>query len=160
MMERLARWLGALSERERRMVLLGGVAVVLIVILGGLLPLQRAASAAAQRVERKRNDLAFLRAVAPQLAGLAASAPPLRGSLVVVVDRSAREAGLGRALTGSEPSGDGALRVTLEQTSFDTLVNWLAQLAQRYGVSVDSAVIERGNTAGIVNATLVLRAAR
>jgi general secretion pathway protein M len=158
MMTRLAAWFTALSERERRMVLLGGVAAALIVLLGGILPLQHAASAAAQRVERKRGDVAFLQAIGPQLAGLR-SAPPLRGSLVVVVDRSAREMGLGHALTGSQPSGDGGLRVTFEQTSFDTLVNWLAQLSERYGVRVDSAVIERGNTTGIVNANLVLRAA-
>jgi general secretion pathway protein M len=160
MMARLTQWLSALRERERRMAAFGAVAVVLIVILGGLLPLQRATSAAAQRVERKRNDLAFLRAVAPQLAGLVAAAPPLRDPLGVVVSRSARELGLDRALKGTETSNDGGLRVTLEQTSFDTLVSWLAQLSQRYGVSVDSAVIERGNAGGVVNATLVLRAAR
>jgi type II secretory pathway component PulM len=158
MMARLIAWYTALSERERLMVLIGGIAVALIVLIGGVLPLQHAASAAAQRVERKRGDVAFLRAVGPQLAGLR-SVPTLRGSLVVAVDRSAREVGLGRALTGSQPSGDGGLRVTLEQTSFDTLVNWLGQLSERYGVRVDSAVIERGNSSGIVNANLVLRAA-
>jgi general secretion pathway protein M len=158
MMARLIAWFGALSARERRMVLVGAIAAVLIVLIGGLLPLQHAASAAAQRVERKRGDVAFLRAVAPQLAGLH-TAPPLRDSLVVVVNRSARDLGLARALS-SQPSGDGGLRVTLEQTSFDGMVNWLAQLSERYGVRVDSAVIDRGNAGGLVNANLVLRAAR
>src|ERR1019366_9090800 len=104
-------------------------------------------------------DLVWLRSMVPQLAGLSASAPPpLRESLVVLVDRTARQAGLEKALVGSQPSGDGGLNVRLEQTPFDSLVAWLAQLRESYGVRVDSAVVDTGHAVGTVNASLVLHA--
>jgi general secretion pathway protein M len=97
--------------------------------------------------------------MAPQLAGLQTSGPPpLREPLVVVVDRTAREAGLAKSLVGSQPSGNGGLNVRLDQTPFDTLVAWLSQLHERYGVQVESATIDAGKGSGNVTATLVLHA--
>jgi general secretion pathway protein M len=159
MIEQLQRYLERLSERERRIVLVGGAIALLLIVTAIVTPLQRRVIAADQRVERKRDDLAWLRSMAPQLVGLQANAPPpLRESLVVLVDRTARQSGLERALVGSQPSGDGALNVRLEQTSFDALISWLSQLQERYGVRVDAADFDAAGTAGTVNASLVLRA--
>jgi general secretion pathway protein M len=159
MIERVTQYLQRLEPRERRMVVFGAVAAVLLLIIAILLPLQRSVSAVQQRVERKRDDLQWLRSMAPQLAGLQGSAPPpLRESLVVVVDRSARESGLAKSLVDSQPSGDGGLNVRLDQTPFDTLIGWLSQLRERYGVRVDSATIDAAKGSGNVTATLVLHA--
>jgi general secretion pathway protein M len=158
-MESLIQRYDRLSEREQRIVRLGAVGAALLLVLAILLPLQRHVSAVQQRVEQKRDDLVWLRSMAPQLSGLANSGPPpLTESLVVVIDRTARQTGLQKALVGSQPSGDGGLSVRLEQTSFDGLVSWLSQLRQSYGVRVESATVEAGNAAGLVNASLVLRA--
>jgi general secretion pathway protein M len=159
MMAAMLQYLANLTPRERRIAIVGGIAALLLLILAILLPLQRHVGAGEQRLERKRDDLVWLRSMAPQLAGLRTSgAPPLRESLVVVVDRTARQSGLDHALVGSQPSGDGGLNVRLEQTPFDGLVAWLAQLRESYGVRVDSAVVDAGNSAGTVNASLVLHA--
>jgi general secretion pathway protein M len=159
MIERLRQYLQRLEPRERRMVVAGAIAAALLIIVATVLPLQRSVAAVAQRVERKRDDLQWLRSMTPQLAGLQGSTPPpLRESLVVVVDRSARESGLAKSLVGSQPSGDGGLNVRLDQTPFDTLIVWLSQLRERYGVRVDSATIDAGKGSGNVTATLVLHA--
>lgn len=159
MIERVWQYLERLEPRERRMVLSGAVAAVLLVIVATVVPLQRSVAAVEQRVERKRDDLQWLRSMAPQLAGLQRTAPPpLRESLVVLVDRTARESGLAKSLVGSQPSGDGGLNVRVDQTPFDTLIGWLSQLRERYGVRVDSATIDAGKGSGNVNATLVLHA--
>ena len=50
------------------------------------------------------------------------------------------------------------MNVRLDQTPFDTLVVWLSQLRERYGVRVDSATIDAGKGSGNVTATLVLHA--
>jgi len=158
-MDALLRYYFGLGPRERRIALYGGIAAVMLLILAIVLPLQRHVGALEQRVAQKREDLLWLRSMAPELASLQANGPPpLHESLVVVVDRTARQAGLERALVGSQPSGDGGLSVRLEQTSFEGLVSWIAQLRESYGVRVDSAVVEAGNAAGIVNSTLVLHA--
>jgi general secretion pathway protein M len=159
MMDAMLQYLAKLNARERRIAIGGGIAALLLLILAIVLPLQHSIGAAQQRLERKRDDLVWLRSMAPQLAGLRTSEPPpMRESLVVVVDRTARQAGLDKALVGSQPSGDGGLNVRLEQTPFDSLVAWLAQMRESYGVRVDSAVVDAGNAVGTVNASLVLHA--
>ena len=86
MIERVMQYLQGLEPRERRMVVFGAVAALLLLIIAIVLPLQRSVSAVQQRVERKRDDLQWLRSMAPQLAGLQGSVPPpLRESLVVVM---------------------------------------------------------------------------
>lgn len=158
-MQALRQYYDRLSEREQRIALYGAIAALILLILAVLLPLQRHVGALEQRVERKRDDLIWLRSMAPQLAGLRNSGPPPpHDSLVVVVDRTARQSGLEHALVGSQPSGDGGLNVRLEQTAFDGLISWLQQLRENYGVRVDSAVVEAGNSSGTVNASLVLHA--
>jgi len=152
-MDALLRYYFGLSPRDQRIALYGGIAAVMLLILAVVLPLQRHVGALEQRVAQKRDDLIWLRSMAPQLVSMQTNAPPpLHESLVVVVDRTARQAGLERALVGSQPSGDGGLNVRLEQTPFDGLVSWVAQLR------VDSAVIEPAAAPGTVNSTMVLHA--
>ena len=157
-LESLLESYAALSQRERRMLLAGAVAAVAIVIFGILLPLDRSVTHAQQRLAKKHADLAWMQGVAPEIA---ASAPPPAAtgeSLLVIVDRSARESGLASALAGSEPGGPGNLSVRLEKAPFDALVAWLARLAQQNGVVVDSATIEKAGAPGVVNAAIVLHA--
>jgi len=96
--------------------------------------------------------------VTPQLlaAGPSTSSTPA-GSLVVLIDSSARESGLGKSLTNSQPTPNGGLRIRLDHVPFDGLVAWLSRLAQQQGIRVESAEIETSGEAGYVNAGLVLR---
>jgi general secretion pathway protein M len=153
-------WYANLSERDRRIVTIGGAVALVLVILGLVLPLNRGITQAKQRVTAKQADLAFIQSATPQLAaagpGVAEAANG--ASLIVLVDNSARESGLGKSLSSSQPAGEGVLRVRFERVAFDGLVAWLARLAQNHGVSVDSAEIEFAGEAGLVNAGLVLRA--
>jgi general secretion pathway protein M len=89
-------------------------------------------------------------------AGDGAAIESTNESLVVLVDRTAREAGLGSNVTGQTPTGESGIRVRLEQAPFDSIVLWMAALEQRYGVLIDSASIDRSAQSGLVNASLVL----
>lgn len=152
-------WYENLSERDRRIVLIGGIVVLVLLILGAVLPLHRSIAQAQQRVTVKQGDLAFIQEAAPQLAAAGPAGNAATGeSLIVLVDSSARESGLGKALSSSQPTGDRGLRVRFERVAFDGLVAWLARLAQNHGVSVESAEIESAGEPGLVNAGLVLRA--
>lgn len=155
----MREWYRNLSERDRRIVNIGSVVVVVLVILGIVLPLNRNIAQARQRVTVKQGDLAFIQSAVPQLAGAGPRAGVAGGeSLIVLVDSSARESGLGKSLASSQPTGERGLRVRFERVAFDGLVAWLARLAQNHGVSVDSAEIESAGEPGLVNAGLVLRA--
>ena len=151
---KLKAWYAGLQEREQRVVGIGAVALALLLLVGGiLLPLQSAVSNAVKRTEAKREDLAWMRANAPEILSsggvLAGAAEPP----VVVVDRVGREAGLGTSLRGTQPSGAG-VRVQLEGAPFDTLITWLASLDQRYGLAVESITVDRAARPGTVNANI------
>jgi len=155
-------WFLGLETRERLFVAIGGVLGLVFVVWGLLIsPLYGASDAAADRVESKKSTLVFLRSAAAELAGatgLPATQPDLAGqSLVVIVDRSARNAGLGAALTRNQPVGTDGIRVRLEDAPFDLLAQWLAALSASSGLAIESASFDRAPAAGRVNASLVLR---
>ena len=160
-MQKLKDWFFSLKPRERALVIGGGGGLLLVAIyLFALAPFYSAVSSSAQRVETKKGDLAWMRSVGGEVMALSASAPSAAGptgeSLVVLIDRSARECGLGAALTGQTPSGENGIRVRLEGAEFDKMVVCLGSLQQAHSVAIESATIDRTAKPGFVNASLVL----
>jgi general secretion pathway protein M len=148
--------LDSLSERDRRTLLIGGVIAALL-LLYVVIQLDSSVSSAHKRVLKKQTDLAWMRSNAPALANIGGVHVGSDGqSLLVIVDRSARESGLGSALAGSDPAGPGGLSVRLQKAPFNNLISWLARLSQQNGIRVDTASIESAGTPGLVNAALVL----
>ena len=67
-MNKLKIWYAGLQQREQRVVAIGGVALGLIILIGGiLLPLQSAVSRAVKGSETRREDLAWMRANAQEI---------------------------------------------------------------------------------------------
>jgi general secretion pathway protein M len=161
-MNALKAWYAGLQERERRMVLAGGVAVAVLILTGGILmPLHSSVAAARDRLETQRDDLAWMQQNAAEIQAAAGSfSGPLNESPVVLVDRTGRESGLSQSLRGTQPSGNAGVRVELEAAPFDTLVSWLANLEQRHGVSIDSITVDRTARPGLVNASVTLSQAK
>lgn len=160
-MNKLKAWFFGLQARERAMISTAAVLMVLTVIyLFVLSPFYGAINARAERVAQKEADLAWMRSVAGDVMALSQDSPmpvaPSGESLVVLVDRAARECGLSSALTGQTPNGASGIRVRLERADFDKLVLCLANLQQTQAVSIESATIDRTSEPGFVNASLVL----
>lgn len=159
-MNDLRQWLGGLAPRERNLVYLASALLaVALVYFALVLPITSAAAKRAARVEQKSADVAWMRQVAPQVmaaASAGAGAAASDESLVVLVDRTGRQAGLGSAIRDQSPSGEHGLRLRLEAAPFDVLVTWLTVLQQQHGVSVDAATIDAGSAPGLVNASLTL----
>jgi type II secretory pathway component PulM len=155
--DKLNAWLASLSERERLLVTWGALAAAVLLVLSlVVLPLYSAASSAEQRVARKRTDLAWMQSVAGELRA-AGPAQASGQSLVLVVDQTARAAGLAASLRDTQPSGTGGIRVRLESAPFDVIVTWLGDLNRRNGLVVESATVDRTSRTGIVNASLIMR---
>jgi general secretion pathway protein M len=147
-----------LAPRERRLVYLaGGFVAVAAIYLIIVMPLQAYSSRSVNRVAQKTADLAWMQQAAPQVMAAGAAGGGGSGeSLVVLVDRTAREAGLGAAVRDQSPNGDNGLRLRLEGAQFDVLIAWLANLQQQHGVTVDSANVDAATAPGLVNASLTL----
>ena len=149
--------LNSLSERDLRTLKIGG-GVAALLLLYVIIQLDSSVSSAHKRILKKQADLTWMRANGPELAqmGGARAAGGGQESLLVIVDRSARESGLATALAGSDPAGPGALSIRLQKASFDSLVPWLYRLSQQNGIRVDTASIESAGSPGLVNASIVL----
>lgn len=158
-MNPIRQWLDALATRERNLVYLAaGLVGVAILYFAIVLPVTSAAKQRTARIEQKTGDLAWMRQVAPQVMAATVAGGGTAGneSLVVLVDRTAREAGIGAAIRDQSPAGESGLQLRLEGASFDVLVAWLASLQQQYGVGVESAIIGATSAPGLVNASLTL----
>ena len=160
-MQKLKDWFFSLQPRER-LIVLGGAILVLVdaIYMFALAPFYAAVNAQAKRVAQKEGDLAWMRSVGGEVLVLSANAPtrpgPTNESLVVLIDRAARECGLGSSLTGQTPNGENGIRVRLEGAEFDKLMVCLGTLQQAHSVDIESATIDRTAKPGLVNANLVL----
>jgi general secretion pathway protein M len=150
----LKAWYAGLQAREQRVVAIGGAALCVLIVLGGiLLPLESAVSNAVKTQATRREDLVWMRANAPEIQAGGAAVGDTGEAPVVLVDRVGREAGLGSALRGTQPSGTG-VRVQLESAPFDILITWLATLEERYGFAIESISVDRAAKPGAVNANI------
>ena len=139
------------------MLLVGGAIAAILFVLAVIMPLDHSVSRLHDQVTRKQADLVWMRNAAPEIA----AAGPVRSnsgeSLIVIVDQSARESGLGNSLAGSQPSGAGNLNVQLQKAPFDALVGWIARLSEQNGVQIESATIDSAGEPGLVDASMVLK---
>jgi general secretion pathway protein M len=150
------QWIDGLAPRERRLVLAAGaLGAIALLYVGVALPVDRLQARQAARVEQKTADLAWMRLAAP-LVATAAARGGNHESLVVLVDRTGREAGLAGAVRDQSPDGGNGLRLRLEGAPFDAMIEWLANLQNQYGVSVSDATIDAAAAPGLVNASITL----
>jgi general secretion pathway protein M len=158
-MKQLWQWLDGLAPRERNLVYVAAAMLgIAIVYFAVVLPVTSAARHREARIAQKTSDLAWMRQVAPQVmaAGAAGSGAASDESLVVLVDRTARESGIGSSIRDQTPSGQNGLQLRIEGAPFDLLMAWLANLQQQHGVRVDGAIIGASSAPGLVNANLTL----
>ena len=155
-MNAITDWYATLGARERRFVVIGAIVTAIALVLTLIvLPLSSAASRAAERLESRREDLAWIRSHAAEVrAAPAAAAGSDNEPPVVVIDRTARAAGLAGALRGTQPDGNQGVHVQIEGASFDVLVAWLAAVDRDFGLGVESITIDRGARPGVVNASI------
>jgi general secretion pathway protein M len=146
-----------MSPREQNLVKYGGIALAAILLFGVLMPLDSSVAKARTRIAKKQQDLVWMKGVAPFLAAQAPAHQSNGESLIVIIDRSARESDLGKSLAGTDPSGAGGIQVRLEKAPFDSMIGWLSRLSQQNGIGVDGATIDGAGAPGLVNAAIVLK---
>jgi len=151
--ERLEAWYAGLNPREQMIVRVGAIAAGALLVVGLVLRMHGVVQGAEKRLAGKRADAAYIQSVLPELR---AAPPPADGgqSLVTVVDRTTRDAGLAMNLKGTEPSGVSGVRVRFEGAGFEPLVTWMLRIQQEYGLTIQAATLEKTDAPGRVNASL------
>lgn len=152
--------LDALAPRERWLVLAAAaLAVFALVVMLVIRPVYGARARVAERLAEQQALLhdveQFAQRFGPQVPG----ATPAAGSgesIVVLVDRSTRERGLGGYLKRNQPEGPDGVRLRMENVPFDDFLGWLADLQDRHGLAAASASFDPTGEPGRVNANLGL----
>ncbi len=158
----MKQWFSQLKQSERRTVIAGGVALVVILFYFlAWQPFAHHLKQLRQGAQDQQVQLTWMRQAAREVQQLRALMPasgrlPPGQSLLAVVDQTARSGGLGPAMKRIEPEGQSTTRVWLEQAAFDDLIQWLQNLKRDYGIYAADIVIERQETPGRVNARLTL----
>lgn len=157
-------WFDSLAPRERILVSVCAVVVVLAILwLGIWRPLDSRHDALRESVADWESGLDMLQRVA-ELSGTAPApgagrSPQITNQTpVVIVDTTLRARGLSNALRRSQPTTSTGIRVEFESVAFDALVLWLGDLSTRYGMNVQSGNLSVAPRAepGRINATLTL----
>ena len=157
-------WFQSLAERERILVALAAVFVVVAAFWFGIwTPLDSGQRSVAARVDTWKISLAELRPLKGQIQASGSSQPVPAGqsqSLIVIVNDTLGQRGLNDALQRSQPTpaGDG-IRVEFESVAFDDLMLWLGDVNRQFGLQVQSGNFSpaSGDIPGRVNSSLTLQ---
>ncbi len=156
--QRALAWHRRLPDRDQ--FLFNSVAIALaalLIVLTVLLPSTRFALNSISAYQQARGDLQWLQANEQgALKAAAAAAKPVDANSMVSTAVSSAQA-FGLEFRRYEPTADGDLRIWLEQASFDSLVAWLQDMANRHQLDVDSLTVSPGSDSGLVNVRLEIK---
>lgn len=156
---RAPAWWIARSPRERAVVGWSGAAIaVLLVLVLGWLPLERARGRIAGELPALRASAAEMRAQAAEVRALRAIAP--RGEATVPLATLVAGGNLTQGLPGARMTVlDGKrARLSVDDASWTRLVQWLAATQATHGLAVAEAKVEALAAAGRVRGEFVLAA--
>ncbi len=144
-------WWGARTPRERRLLIaLGGTAALVLLIVGIYRPLSDVRSRALADIRTYEVLAAQLRIAGPDLARLRAID---RAASQDAVTRTASTFGVAVARV---ETGEGVIRVSLQDADFTKMVQWLVQLESTSTLRISDVRIDRQARPGIVNAQIGL----
>ncbi len=154
-------WFNGLEANERRMLMVAApLLLAMLFYVGAWEPLNDTVDSLRVSTAEQQSLLAWMHSAAREVKQLRARStqrakPASGGSLLSLVDRTAKSGRLGPALKRVQPDGDDKVRVWLESASFDDMVRWLIVLQNRHGVRVVSSVFQALEETGRVDARLV-----
>lgn len=159
--EQFLEWYKGLEQRERR-IMLGGAAVVFIMLVYFLLwkPIVLKKYKLEQSTQEMEQELAVMKQQAEQVKVLKASSAPVgriqKGqSLLGIIDRSAKSNQLAGSLKRVKPDGQTKARVWLENAKFNDVIRWVENLKRRYNVDIENASFEKQEEAGVISGRFV-----
>ena len=147
------------DRSAREQALIAALAVLTLAAVwyfAAVTPLQDRAEAGKQKSAEETALLERLDRLGGRIPALPAPRPRSDASLLLLVNGSIRDAGLGAYLEEGAADGETRVRLRLRDAPFPQVSAWLAGLAVQEGIRTASADIERGAAPGITQINLVL----
>lgn len=158
---KIQAWLDSLNPRERRLVIgaAGFLAVFLLYQLTWA-PFANGVANMQTKVNQQQQDLLWMQQAAQEVSGLRGGAGGQHhaqsGSLLGLIEKTARERGLGASIRKVQPEGQKGVRMWMDKVAFDAVITWLDDLQVKQGVTVSSFSAERTAQTGWVNVRLLV----
>lgn len=149
-------WRGRSAREQVLLAALAVMALAAIWYFAAVAPLLDRAEAYEQARATETALLERLDRVGSRLTALPAPRPRSDASLLLLVNRSVRDAGLGGFLEDGAADGETRVRLRLLDAPFPQVSAWLAALAVQEGIRTVSADIEPGTAPGLTQVSLVL----
>ncbi|WP_299019977.1 type II secretion system protein M [uncultured Photobacterium sp.] len=145
-------WWKALSAREQRLVLGGGIALLVAVLYWGFWqPLENRAEVAENRLQSERQMLNWISAKADEITTLrrqsGSTGSVSNKGLNQVVNETTRQFRI--ELIRMQPRSE-AVQVWVKPLPFNTLVNWLAFLKKEHGIDAQFLDVSKTDNAGMI----------
>lgn len=156
-------YLDGLNPRERRLVI-GGAAFLMLFMLYQILwaPFANGVSDMQTKVNKQQQNLIWMQQAADEVRSLKGSSGSRSniqsGSLLGMIEKTARESGLGSSIRKVQPEGQKGVRMWMDKVAFDAVMNWLNKLQSKQGVSVSSFSAEQTSDPGRVNIRMLVEA--
>ena len=152
-------WYDGLAPRERRLVIIGAAAVLLMLIYFAVIsPVRSAHSRLLNDVQQKRQLLALINRSADRIQSATGGGGHLRPgeSVFAAASTAIQSSPISGAVQRLEQTQNGGVRLSLSEVDFDALVQWLGTISRQQGIVATRATIQQGNDPGTVDATLTL----
>lgn len=158
----MKEWWHNLQQREQRVLLAGGAALVVLMLYTLVWdPYQQEMRRLHETVAAKRLDLASMQQAAAEIETLrrsgAGGSLPSGQSIMGIIDSSAKQFSVGAGIKRIQPEGERSVKVWAEQVSFDDLIHWLDDVQKKYGIAIHTISVERQEVNGLVNVRMELR---
>ena len=158
----MQKWWQDLDSRERQILILAGIVLVLVLYFSAVwYPIHSALDRAERRLESSRGDLLWMRTAAIEIQRLDAANQQPRvydGSVLTLIGESAARNNVVAGIKKLDPEGTTVARVTVEKMVYTDLMRWLLNMRNDYGVRVVNAGIRRGGLAGTIDGEFTVEA--
>ncbi|VAW62558.1 hypothetical protein MNBD_GAMMA11-803 [hydrothermal vent metagenome] len=155
------QWLATLEQRERQLVIGGSIALVIMFFYLAIWePVTSNFEQQQSQHESQRKLHSWMKNAATEIKSLKATsgnniARFRNQSISSLADRSATTSGMKPYIEKIEQSKTG-VKITLKTASFDSMIAWLSDLQNKYGIFVVKVKIEKSKEAGAVDAKITL----
>ena len=157
-MEQLKQWYAGLEESEQRIVLIASVLLTLLIIVFGIVkPMNDKVNSLEMKIKTKQSTISEWKTNMPKLLASKGGAQVAGGgqTLSNIVTTSTRRFNLRVSRVQEKASGE--MQVWFDNVPFNDFVRWVADLNNRYQVSVATANIRNKDRNGLTSIDVKIR---
>ena len=146
-----------LSERERWMLIAGGLIFILyLVYVFAVAPLSRAVDKHVADVREKQQLLVWMEQVRSKARLHKAPEHLDKAKLLGAFSTSLSQTPLHTFTHQLQQTGEGELQLSFEEVPYNACISWLFSLRNKYAFSIKQLSFKQTKTAGVVNAVIVV----